>query len=232
MALVDELLAKFQVSQDAANAANEQRYQEGLQIFDKMIGQYETGGTFEKATEATLARGEKKAVAQGTQSLVSSGLASTTTAAGLGKKYQEEVGEPARARAADVSTQRMNEALSQKAGFIERREDTGPGFAMIAELAKSIGAGAQASGGGGARRGGGGSGYDELSRLQSQNKQSGIAAQAASDARYAAQKADRPSTSYYGGGGSTQTGTGGGYADVPDMLRKSVSSKLKSGELK
>ena len=145
MSLVDELLAKFQVQQDAANAANEQRYQEGLQIFDRIIGQYETGGTFEKATEASLARGEKKAVASGTQSLVTSGLASTTTAAGLSKKYQEEVGDPARARAADVQAQRTGEALSQKAGFIERREDIGPSFSDIASLAKSIGAGQQAS---------------------------------------------------------------------------------------
>jgi hypothetical protein len=144
MALVDELLVKFQAQQDAANERNEQRYQEGLTIFDRIIGQYEKGGTFEKATEAGLARGEKKSVAQGTQALVSSGLASTTTAAGLGKKFQEEVGDPARARAADVSAQRTGEALSQKAGFIERREDTGPSFSQIAELTKSIGAGQQA----------------------------------------------------------------------------------------
>jgi len=225
MALVDELLAKFQVQQDAANARNEQRYQEGLSIFDQMIGQYETGGTFEKATEATLARGEKKAVASGTQALVSSGLASTTTAAGLGKKFQEEVGEPARARATDVASQRLNEALSQKAGFIERREDTGPSFSMIAELAKSIGAGEQAQ-----TRRAGAPGRGTSGRPSYGADLPGFGSRSSMVSRQqsrAAAKAAAPSTSYSGGGG-----TGGGFADVPDILRKSVSAKLKSGELK
>jgi len=145
MALVDELLQKFQAQQEAANLRNEQRYQEGLGIFDQLIEQYKTGGTFEKATEAALERGETKAVASGTQALVSSGLASTTQAGGLSKKYQEEVAAPARLQAADVSAQRLGGALTQKAGFIERREDTGPSFSDIAELTKSIGAGQQAS---------------------------------------------------------------------------------------
>jgi len=144
MALVDELLSKFQEQQAAANLRNEQRYQEGLTLFDRMISQYETGGTFEKATEAALQRGETKSVASGTQALVSSGLASTTQAGGLSKKFQEEVAAPARLQAADISSQRLGQALTQKAGFIERREDVGPSFSDIAELTKSIGAGQQA----------------------------------------------------------------------------------------
>ena len=144
MGLVDNLIAQFQAQQDAANAANEQRFQQGMDIFDRIIKQQETGGTAEAATEAAIGRGRKKAVAQGTQSLVSSGLASTTTAAGLGKKFEEEVGVPARLAAADVQSQRLMQALTGKAGFIERREDTGPSFSDIAGLAKSIGAGRSA----------------------------------------------------------------------------------------
>jgi len=144
MGLVDNLIAQFQAQQDAANAANEQRFQQGMEIFDRIIAQQETGGTAEAATEAAIGRGRKKAVAQGTQSLVSSGLASTTTAAGLGKKFEEEVGVPARLAAADVQSQRLTQALTGKAGFIERREDVGPSFSDIAGLAKSIGAGSAA----------------------------------------------------------------------------------------
>ena len=144
MGLVDDLIAQFQEQQDRANAANEQRFKQGMDIFDRIIKQQETGDVSEKATEAAIGRGRTQAVAQGTQSLVSSGLSSTTTAAGLGKKFEEEVGVPARLRATDIRQQRLNQALRDKAGFVERREDTGPSFSDIAGLAKSIGAGRQA----------------------------------------------------------------------------------------
>ena len=144
MGLVDNLIAQFQAQQERANAANEQRFQQGLDIFDRIIAQNQPGGTLEKATEATIGRAKTQSVAQGTQSLVSSGLASTTQAAGLGKKFEEEVGVPARLQAADIAGQRLSGALRDKAGFIERREDTGPSFSDIAGLAKSIGAGRQA----------------------------------------------------------------------------------------
>ena len=143
MGLVDTLIAQFQAQQESANAANELRFKQGMDIFDRIIKQQEAGGTFEKATEAAIERGRVKSVAQGTQALVSSGLASTTQAAGLGKKFEEEVGTPARLQAADVQSQRLMQALTGKAGFIERREDVGPDFATIAGLAKSIGAGRQ-----------------------------------------------------------------------------------------
>ena len=146
MGVVDDLIAQFQAQQERANLANEQRFQQGLDIFDRIIKQQETGGTFQKATEAAIERGRTKSVAQGTQALVSSGLASTTQAAGLGKKFEEEVGVPARLQAADISQQRLTQALTGKAGFIERREDIGPDYATIAGLAKSIGAGQQATG--------------------------------------------------------------------------------------
>ena len=146
MGLVDNLIAQFQAQQEKANLANEQRFQQGLDIFDRIIKQQEAGGTLEKATEAAIGRGRTKSVAQGMQALVSSGLASTTQAAGLGKKFEEEVGVPARLQAADISQQRLTQALTGKAGFIERREDIGPDFATIAGLAKSIGAGQQTSG--------------------------------------------------------------------------------------
>jgi hypothetical protein len=148
MALVDELLVKFQEQQDKANEMNEKRYEQGLGIFDQIIEQYKSGGSFEKSVEGGLERGEKKAVASGTQALVSAGLSNTTQAGGLSKKYQEEVAAPARLQAADVSNQRTAEALQQKAGFVERREDVGPSYETIAGLAKSIGAGQQTGGGG------------------------------------------------------------------------------------
>lgn len=144
MAVLDELLASWQGQQDRANAANELRYKQGMEILDEIIGEYETGGSFEKATEAALQRGETQAVTRGVQSLVSSGLSNTTQAAGLSKKFEEEVGAPTRLKAADVSAQRLAEAKRAKVGFIERREDTGPSFGDIASLISQISQGSAA----------------------------------------------------------------------------------------
>ena len=145
MALVDSLLASFQQAQATANAANEARYQKGLAIFDKIISQFQEGGAFSQATEAALATGEKRSVAQGMQSLVSSGLSGTTEAATLGRQFQEEVGTPARLTAESERVRGYTGALGQKAGFIERREDVGPDFATIASLAKDVGKGQTAT---------------------------------------------------------------------------------------
>ncbi len=139
MALVDELIANFQAAQDRAREANETRYQQGLDIFDRIIERYKDEGTFLKGTEAQLERGRTKSVAQGMQALVSSGLASTTQAAGLGKKFEEEVGAPVRLQAQDIAQQRLSGAEREKVGFIERREDIGPDYATIAGLAQNIG---------------------------------------------------------------------------------------------
>ncbi len=119
-----------------------------------MIKQYETGGTFEKTAEARIGRAGEKATASGMQALVSSGLAGTSIAAGLGKKFEEEVGQPARLEAQDIASQRTAQALEKKAGFIERREDVGPDFATIAGLAQTIGTGQKPEEGAGGQPGG------------------------------------------------------------------------------
>jgi hypothetical protein len=133
MAILDGLIARFQQAQDQARAANEARYQQGLELYDRIIEQSKLGAV-QKSTEAALERGRTKSVAQGMQSLVSSGLASTTTAAGLSKQFEEEVGTPARMQAEDIAAQREMQALAGKVGFIERREDIGPSFGDIANL--------------------------------------------------------------------------------------------------
>jgi len=143
MALLDSLIAKFQADQAAARAANERRYQQGLEIFDRIISRYKPeDSAFLRATEAQLERGRKVAVSQGMQALVSAGLAGTTEAAGLAKRYEEEVAAPARLQAQDIAQQRLTAAELGKAAFIERREDIGPDYATIASLAESIGRGA------------------------------------------------------------------------------------------
>lgn len=147
MAILDTLIKQFQEAQEKANAANEARYNEALAEYNKIIELYSPEGSFGKGFEAQLERGRTKALAQGTQQLVSSGLYGTTTAAGLGKKFEEEVAVPARLQMEDIRTQRLAEARQAKAGLIERREDVGPDYATMAQLAMQAASSRPTSGG-------------------------------------------------------------------------------------
>ena len=133
------ILGAFQASQAAANKANLARYKEGIGIYDEIISRYGKKGGFVKGQTAQLTRTKTKDVASGMQSLVSSGLAGTTMAAGLGKAWEEDVGAPARLNIADVAGQRLMQAQMGKAGFIERREDTGPDPSLVSSLMQGMG---------------------------------------------------------------------------------------------
>ena len=72
------------------------------------MARYQPGGGFGAGIEAGLERGRVKALASGMQNLVSAGLAGTTIAGGLGKKYEAEVAAPTRARVEDIRTERLS----------------------------------------------------------------------------------------------------------------------------
>ena len=129
-----DIIANFQAKQDAANAANQKRYEEAIALYSDIVEQYKPGGAFGAGFEAQLDRQKTKTVAGQTQSLVSSGLFGTSVTAGLGQKFEEEVGMPARLKLEDIRMGRYAEAISAKAGLIERREDVGPDYGMIAQL--------------------------------------------------------------------------------------------------
>ncbi len=129
-----DIIARFQQQQDAANAANEQRYQEALALYGDIVEQYKPGGAFGAGFEAQLDRQKTKTVAGQTQQLVSSGLFGTSVTAGLGQKFEEEVGQPARLKLEDMRMGRYAEAVGAQAGLIERRSDVGPDYSTIAAL--------------------------------------------------------------------------------------------------
>jgi len=89
-------------------------------LYDQMATQYQPGGTYLKGIEEQLARRKKGAMASGMQSLVSSGMAGTTQAAGLGKKFEEEVGMPTMAAAETDRIGKLTEAMMGKAGFMQQ----------------------------------------------------------------------------------------------------------------
>ncbi|GAG73195.1 unnamed protein product [marine sediment metagenome] len=89
-------------------------------IFEKALARYRPGGEYGKGVETALERGRTKALATGMQSLVSAGLAGTTMAAGLGKRYEEEVGIPTRARVEETRAERMSAIEMAVANIMQR----------------------------------------------------------------------------------------------------------------
>lgn len=109
---------------------------EATSAIDRAIAQYQPGGGFGKGTEAALARGETRAVASGAQSLVSAGLAGTTMMAGLGKKYQEEVAAPMRARVEETRAQAISGLEMTKAQIIQGATESARASALQKYLAQ------------------------------------------------------------------------------------------------
>lgn len=85
-------------------------------LFKEAKALYAPEGEFMAGTEAGIARGSKRAVASGVQQLASAGLAGTSMVGGLGKKYEEEIGMPARQRATTARLQALAGLLQAEAG--------------------------------------------------------------------------------------------------------------------
>ncbi len=99
-------------------------------LFAKAKKIYEPGGGYMAGTEAAIARGSKRTVASGVQQLASAGLAGTSIVGGLGKKYEEEVGMPTRARATTARLSALSGLLQAEAGVtasLATRYSTSPG---------------------------------------------------------------------------------------------------------
>jgi len=90
------------------------------ELLDRIIQRYKPGGEFGKAELELLERARTKSLATTAQGMVSAGLAGTTAGVGAGRKWEEEVGMPARLQLEDIRTQRLMEAMGAKAGYMER----------------------------------------------------------------------------------------------------------------
>ncbi len=93
-------------------------------LWEKALAHYKPGGGFGAGVEAGLERGRVKSTASGMQNLVSAGLAGTTMAAGLGKKYEEEVAAPTRARVESARAEAISGLQAGMAGAEQRGYET------------------------------------------------------------------------------------------------------------
>jgi len=155
----DSYLRSLQRAEQQAYLSNLARKEQIESIYDSIIEMYQPGGAFEARYLSQLGTRKAKDVGSEMQQLISSGLYGTTTTAGIGRRWEAEVGEPARLAMEDVMQQRLGMAMGKKAEFLTGIEEEYPDYLAAASLARQ----AYSAGGGGG--GGGGSSYRPWSSL-------------------------------------------------------------------
>ena len=124
---------------EAAKAENIKRYEQGLGLFDDILQRYKPGGSFGKSFLAQLETQKAREVGKEKQSLISGGLFGTTIFGGAGRRFEADVGGPARLRLEDLMSERLSAAQRSKAEFIASREDTGPDLSQLMSIGQSAG---------------------------------------------------------------------------------------------
>lgn len=128
------LIRQVGAQQREAKAANIARQKRIESLYGEMMGMVSPGGAFEKRGLADIERQKTKGVGKEMQQMISSGMYGTTTAAGVGRGWEAEVGAPARLRLEDIMQQRQLGVMGQKAGFLERIEDVYPDYSSLLQL--------------------------------------------------------------------------------------------------
>jgi len=127
-------IRQVSAQQASAKQANLQRYAQMMDIYNRIIKRVGPGGAFEKAGLGEIERARTKGVGKETQQMISSGMYGTTTAAGIERGWEADVGAPARLRLEDIMEQRLTTAQLGKAGAIERREDVYPDYSSLLQI--------------------------------------------------------------------------------------------------
>jgi hypothetical protein len=131
-----------------ANRANEQRYSQGLGIYDTMLANSQRMGGFQREQ---IGRRQTVGNSHDLMGLIDRGFGnSPTMLASLNRGRAADAGLEQLALE-DALLRQQNAVLGDKAGFIERRTDAAPDLGLIASLVQN----AAASGGGRVNRSGG-----------------------------------------------------------------------------
>ena len=128
------LISQVGTQQASAKQANIERRKQIEAMYDKMMGMVGPGGAFEKRGLGEIEAAKTKGVGKETQQMISSGMYGTTTATGVGRKWEADVGAPARLRLEDIMQQRQLGVMGQKAGFLERIEDVYPDYSALLQM--------------------------------------------------------------------------------------------------
>lgn len=128
------LIGQVGAQQASAKQANIARQKRIESLYSEMMKMVQPGGAFEKRGLADIERQKTKGVGGEMQQMISSGMYGTTTAAGVERGWEADVGAPARLRLEDIMQQRQLGVMGQKAGFLERIEDVYPDYSALLQM--------------------------------------------------------------------------------------------------
>ena len=112
---LQDILSQYEQAAESARLSNLQRSEQVQAIWDEIIRRYQPGGTFEARALQQLEARKKRETGAEMQQLISSGLFGTTVAGGVGRRWEEAVGAPARLSLEDIMMQRLSTAQIGKA---------------------------------------------------------------------------------------------------------------------
>lgn len=198
MATYDELLKDFEKREASAREANIKRRGQVESIFDEIIARYGPEGSFGAGMEETLRRAKVHDVAKAESSDLSRGMFRLGQ---RGAEWEATTGYKGRLKLEDIKMERLSQAQTGKAGFLESINDPYPDYGTLFAAAQAEGS-AGGGGGGYTPTGGGGGGGVSAS--------SGGGLMARYQSSSAAIRASRPTgiTSVSGRGDGTATSTG------------------------
>jgi len=132
---INDLIGRLESQSQAARAANLARYDQALGIYGEIEKMYQPGGQFETSAYGQLNKMKEQDLAHSMQTAVDSGMSKTTGTQYASQRWTDEVGAPAIQKIQAQAQGLLAQAMGQRAGFIERREDVGPDYGTIAQLA-------------------------------------------------------------------------------------------------
>lgn len=127
-------IGQIGAQQRSARQANIQRRKQIESLYGEMLGMVQPGGAFERRGLADIERQKTRGVGRETQRMISGGMYGTTTAAGVGRRWEADVAGPQRLRLEDIMQRRQLGVMGQKAGFLERIEDEYPEYSQLLQL--------------------------------------------------------------------------------------------------
>lgn len=149
--LLKQLMTEMQGKMDAANTANESRYQQGLAGYNDMLNNANTTlDSISGQAKKDIAQNYTNLGAQAQQNLVGRGLTGTSVPLNMNMKLASQQSGDLSRLADQTAQQRLQYQTGiqgDKLGFIERRNDVGPDYGQYLDLVKQYG---DATGAGGA----------------------------------------------------------------------------------
>ena len=119
----------------AGQQQKEGMFSKGVGALESYADVFKPGGAYGKSVEATIGRGEKRAVTSGMQNIVSAGLSNTTMPLHLQQTYEEEIGMPARLRGEDIRMERLGGALGSLGQMYASYD---PGTASMGDIGQMV----------------------------------------------------------------------------------------------